>query len=80
MEPNLLRRVLWKSVLPHGIILAVRVKNMTLELTIEEKELLNKLLLKARDFSLTAYPVDLDLTPKEQERVNRLLKKIDNLH
>ena len=50
--------------------------DMNLDLTIDEKNLLIKLLLKAEEFSLTSYAVDLDLTPNEQERVRRLLMKL----
>ena len=49
---------------------------MSLDLTIDEKNLMIKLLLKAEEFSMTSYPVDLDLTPAEQERVKRLLGKL----
>ena len=49
---------------------------MNLDVTVEEKELLIKLLQKAEEFSLTSYAVDLDLTPREQERVKRLLIKL----
>ena len=50
---------------------------MNMDITIDERDLLIKLLRKAEEFSLTAYPVDLDLTPREQERVKRLLKKLE---
>ena len=49
---------------------------MTIDLTVDEKELLIKLLKKAEEFSLTSYAIDLDLTPREQERVKRLMKKL----
>ena len=50
---------------------------MNLDITVDEKELVVKLLKKAEEFSLTSYSVDLDLTPREQERVKRLMKKLE---
>lgn len=50
---------------------------MNLEITVDEKELLVKLLKKAEEFSLTSYVIDLDLTPREQERVKRLIRKLE---
>ena len=50
---------------------------MNFDITLDEKELVVKLLKKAEEFSLTSYPVDLDLTPREQERAKRLMKKLE---
>ena len=49
---------------------------MTIDITIDERDLLIKLLRKAEEFSVTSYPIDLDLTPREQERVKRLMRKL----
>ena len=51
---------------------------MNIDITVDEKLLLLKLLKKAEEFSLSSYAVDLDLTPREQECVQGLLKKIKN--